>query len=319
MVKIYSESTDYSTSEVIFWLNYYGIDSVRIDVDLNPLDINAILIAEKISNEINFDSVWWRRPLRGISTIKRIEKMDFNDTFFRKDLNKLNLNMGNELKYLNDFLISKVDASTKVLGNYAATDVNKYIVYQIAKQEGIYVPETLITNSKKQLNEFIEEHGQVIVKLHDVVDVIGKNGFDTYATYTELITDEIYKELPNIFFPNFFQKYIEKQIEIRTFYLEGNFYSMAMFTQQNSQTSIDFRRYDRSKMNRRVPYKFPKDLEVKLRKLMKKLNLNTGSMDVIKNLKGDYYFLEVNPIGQFGMVSNPCNYYLYKKIADYLK
>jgi hypothetical protein len=29
-------------------------------------------------------------------------------------------------------------------------------------------------------------------------------------------------------------------------------------------------------------------------------------------------FLEVNPTGQYGMVSDPCNYYLDKKIAEYL-
>jgi hypothetical protein len=34
--------------------------------------------------------------------------------------------------------------------------------------------------------------------------------------------------------------------------------------------------------------------------------------------KGEYVFLEVNPIGQFGMVSAPCNYNLEKKIAQYL-
>jgi hypothetical protein len=32
----------------------------------------------------------------------------------------------------------------------------------------------------------------------------------------------------------------------------------------------------------------------------------------------NYYFLEVNPEGQLGMVSLPCNYYLEKKIAKEL-
>jgi hypothetical protein len=29
-------------------------------------------------------------------------------------------------------------------------------------------------------------------------------------------------------------------------------------------------------------------------------------------------FLEINPVGQFGMVSHPCNYYLEKRIAQNL-
>ena len=51
---------------------------------------------------------------------------------------------------------------------------------------------------------------------------------------------------------------------------------------------------------------------------MKHIGLNTGSIDMIKSVDGNYYFLEVNPSGQFGMTSFPCNYNLHEKVADYL-
>jgi glutathione synthase/RimK-type ligase-like ATP-grasp enzyme len=51
---------------------------------------------------------------------------------------------------------------------------------------------------------------------------------------------------------------------------------------------------------------------------MDKLNLLTGSLDILKDKNGKYYFLEVNPIGQFGMVSKPCNYYIEEQIAEFL-
>jgi D-alanine-D-alanine ligase-like ATP-grasp enzyme len=51
---------------------------------------------------------------------------------------------------------------------------------------------------------------------------------------------------------------------------------------------------------------------------MNKLDLNCGSIDMIVTPKNEYVFLEVNPVGQFGMVSYPCNYNLEKKIAEYL-
>ena len=53
-------------------------------------------------------------------------------------------------------------------------------------------------------------------------------------------------------------------------------------------------------------------------KLMKDLELNTGSIDFIKTKQGRFVFLEVNPVGQYGMTSYPCNYHLDKKIAEYL-
>ena len=52
---------------------------------------------------------------------------------------------------------------------------------------------------------------------------------------------------------------------------------------------------------------------------MDQLNLDSGSIDIIYSTNKEYVFLEVNPIGQFGMVSSPCNYYIEKRIAQYFK
>ena len=51
---------------------------------------------------------------------------------------------------------------------------------------------------------------------------------------------------------------------------------------------------------------------------MNKLDLISGSLDFILDIEGDFVFLEVNPVGQFGMVDFPCNYGLHRKIAEYL-
>jgi glutathione synthase/RimK-type ligase-like ATP-grasp enzyme len=51
---------------------------------------------------------------------------------------------------------------------------------------------------------------------------------------------------------------------------------------------------------------------------MTDLCLDTGSIDIVRTTDGRYVFLEVNPVGQFGMVSVPCNYNLELKVAKYL-
>lgn len=93
---------------------------------------------------------------------------------------------------------------------------------------------------------------------------------------------------------------------------------MAIFSQENEKTKIDFRNYDFKNPNRVSRYQLPLSIEKKLSKLMKKIGLNTGSIDLIKAIDNYYYFLEVNPSGQFGMTSFPCNYYLHKKTANFL-
>ena len=96
------------------------------------------------------------------------------------------------------------------------------------------------------------------------------------------------------------------------------FFSMAIFSQSNSKTKIDFREYDNEIPNRCVPYILPKYIEKLLLKFSKKVGLNSGSFDLIKTVDDNYVFLEVNPAGQFGMVSYPCNYFLEEKIANHL-
>ncbi len=58
-------------------------------------------------------------------------------------------------------------------------------------------------------------------------------------------------------------------------------------------------------------------MEEKIDLLMKSFDLNCGSLDFIKS-GNEFYFLEINPIGQFLGLSFKCNYNLEIEIANYL-
>ena len=45
------------------------------------------------------------------------------------------------------------------------------------------------------------------------------------------------------------------------------------------------------------------------------IDINCGSIDLVKAKDGNYYFLELNPVGQAGVVSRFGHYNLEKKIA----
>jgi len=110
---------------------------------------------------------------------------------------------------------------------------------------------------------------------------------------------------------SFCQKLIEKKFEIRAFLLVDTFYSMAIFNDE-----IDGR--NNQKESRRVPFKLPENIEIKLLKLLKKLNYNFASIDLLSDGES-LYFLELNPVGQFGNLSHECNYNLDREIALILK
>lgn len=197
-----------------------------------------------------------------------------------------------------------------------AARVNKFDVLNIARSAGLSIPYTIICNfkdevircsrTKKYISKSLDEGRAITTKSH------------IFSMYTVEINNVELKCLPVTFAPSLLQEHIEKQYDIRIFYIEGKFYNAAIFSQNDKTTKIDFRLYNWSHMNRFVPYKLPTEIEEKLRTVMDALGLNCASIDMIRGTDGKYYYLEVNPNGQFGMVSSPCNFGLYKLVAQTL-
>jgi D-alanine-D-alanine ligase-like ATP-grasp enzyme len=67
-----------------------------------------------------------------------------------------------------------------------------------------------------------------------------------------------------------------------------------------------------------VPITLPADVEEKLDRLFRALDLNTGSVDMIVDEEGEFVFLEINPTGQYSYVSKICNFDIDRLIAEWL-
>ncbi|WP_438422463.1 grasp-with-spasm system ATP-grasp peptide maturase [Aquimarina macrocephali] len=323
MILIVSQHAgEHSTEEVIDWLDHKKADYFRLNgndlIEHCNFKIDVANNKATLSfpeREIELSKVkafWYRRWLSGAYHYSKYEELmdtPFNKMRFSQKLNS-------ELLKIKEYLRSS-QKDKPWLSNMEKVKVNKLDVLQKAKKYGITIPETIITNSKEEVIKFKNEHGSIIVKAISEAMMLSKNG-TSYSAYTAILTDEIIESLPDKFYASLLQNTVEKEYELRIFYLEGDFYGMAIFSQNDNQTSVDFRQYNHQKPNRRVPFKLPKSIEDKLTLLMKDLDLNTGSIDLIKTKSGDYVFLEINPVGQFGMTSGPCNYYLEEKVADFL-
>jgi len=197
---------------------------------------------------------------------------------------------------------------------------NKLINLEVAKQFGLSVPDTLISNDVDSILEFVKRNNVVISKPLSINSGSFWHGryFYKYSIGTKLITLEELEEVKakkKNFQPTLFQKYVDKDFEIRSFYFNGQFYSMAIFSQSNPKTRIDFRNYDQTLPNRNVPFKLPSEVEEKLTKLMIALEYDSGSFDIIYR-NGEYIFLEINTVGQLSWVSKNCNYQIEKEIAN---
>jgi ATP-GRASP peptide maturase of grasp-with-spasm system len=325
MVLILSRQNDGSTTQVIQWLVSLKKQFVRIDADNNRTkfvnyDIdNKKLIVSQDAKEFNlFDAttLWHRRAGFSPNNLKRDYKLFDKAVFLDEHDHKAHIE--SELDVLFDFFHYSLEKECRVLGNYK-TDLNKLIVLSIAKECGMKIPEGLIVTKKEQLISLItekNEHAVITKSLGEgVYKFTKKYG---YYSYTERLTLKRITKLPDNFFPSLIQVEIKKKYELRVFYLKGEFYAMAIFSQKDKTTAVDFRKYNQEKPNKTVPYLLPDDVKTKLTAIFNCLSLNTGSVDLIVDKEGNYVFLEINPVGQFAMTSVPCNYYLDKRIAQVL-
>lgn len=200
-----------------------------------------------------------------------------------------------------------------------AININKLEVLLEAKKVGLDIPDSQIVTSKSTFDKENVSNAFITKSIKDPWIIRNmKDHADIYTMFTSVIDGNYISEMPSSFFPSLVQKKIDKEYEVRVFFLIRKFYSMAIFSQMDDQTKVDFRRYNWNVPNRTIPYLLPKEIEKKLMKLVKKLKLNCCSIDLIKGKDGKYYFLEINPTGQFGMVDFPCNYNLHYNVAKTL-
>lgn len=330
MVIILSNSNDDITNDVLMWLDYYGIDYVRINesdlIELLSIDIDNARVKLKVTSPFNSkiltiskeNTYWYRRGNFGFLHFNNIAELDLiNDT--RIPIDYLNLQkkyLKDESTYISNY-IHNLLKTAKYINSFQDNYLNKLEVLNLANNFGLCIPSTIITTSYIQLESFMLKFEYIISKpVYQVFKYFNGN------EYIDSLTKRLGRnELLNIdknFFPTLFQEYIDKKYELRIFYLNNHFFASAIFSQSDDKTQDDFRRYNIEKPNRVVPYNLPNEIKIKLVKVFNALNINCGSVDMAVNKNGAYIFFEINPIGQIQQLSKPCNYYLEKIIADTL-
>lgn len=316
IILVYSENLDESTNEVIDWLCHYDARIIRINAG-NHLNIT---LYDSITNvfhcEVNgisfcsteVKAVWYRKGEMYYPFSLELE---------HKELGRImDSYIEGEWRGLFEFFIEELK-QIRSLGSYSSRIFNKLNTLQLARKVGFSVPHTFIASSKKTVVQKLKTYDKLIVK--GITDTPNINTQHiAVSAYTERVDNDSLEKLPNVFLPSLFQEEIEKSYEVRSFMLKDKFYSMAIFSQENPKTITDFRKYDAANPNRTVPFQLDEATEEKCRKLAQALDLDTGSFDFIVSSLGQVIFLEINPVGQFMMVSKPCNYPIEKEIADYL-
>lgn len=304
--------------EIIENLNYFGFNYLIInasnpielffyDNQINDIRINSISIS-------SIKAVWYREgkiSFSGDNIIYSDKVTDCLEKSSKGVIKEVNTFLNYENHSLIEFLIELLNGK-KSLGTYY--EVNKLVVLNKAKEAGLIVPFTFISNRLDTvLKKLSVSTGDFITKPITNFPKILFN--QEHFLFVQKVSGNL-KEYPEQFYPSLFQKCIDVEYDLRIIYVDGKIFSSIFYTE--AKTTIDIRcDYGRGNVEL-IRYQLPLDIELKLDKLMKSLNLNFGAIDMIRDKQGDYYFLEVNPHGQFDDVAFMCKYPIYRIIFDFL-
>jgi len=310
MILCITHSRDFYNIDIFFeYLKEKNIPHFRLNSDrlnhLQKISINENFfeLTDEFGNTINSDEIKavWHRKAWGISVPEELDE----------DYEKIFLNEYASLRY-NLFTLLEDVPWINPLENEKKIDGNKMLQLKIAKKNNLIIPKTIFSNDADKITAFFNENcnGKMIAKLHGVISksMGGENFLSTNSideNSLEGISDIEYS-------PMIFQPYIEKEYELRIVYLDGEFFTGKINNHENTDWRIAQGNYFWS------AYDLPENIKENLTSMMKEMGLYIGAIDMIKGRDGNYYFLEVNPQGEWGMLQKELNFPIAERIADNL-
>lgn len=196
--------------------------------------------------------------------------------------------------------------------NERKIDGNKMFQLKTAKEHQLTVPETIFSNDEEKIIAFFHKfcNGKAVAKLHSLTakTMSGENLISTM-----IIEEDTLEHIADIAYcPMIFQPYIDKEYELRIVYIAGEFFTGKINNSENADWRLAQGNYVWS------AYELPENIKAGLASMMEEMGLYIGAIDMIRGKDGEYYFLEVNPQGEWGMLQKELGFPIAEKIADNL-
>ncbi len=170
-----------------------------------------------------------------------------------------------------------------------------------AKKIGLHIPLTLASNNDSMVTKKFSNQNEVMLKSIDAL-MFRKKGAEAFCYSTPVkfseLNDSSIKSMPI-----FIQEYLHQKIDYRVTIVGEDVFSVKILY-QGKGVSGDWRlRKDEIDF---VPYQLPLEIKEKCIKLTRSLGLYFGAIDMVF-AKGRFYFIEINPTGEWGWLVDAAN------------
>ena len=187
---------------------------------------------------------------------------------------------------------------------------NKLYQLQCAQNVGLLTPKTFVGNA---LPQEISSAQKYIVKSLDTA--LFYDDSQEYFTYSSVVGgDELFdsslKDAPVIL-----QEFLEDKRDIRVTVIGNKLYPIGI-TKNGDNIYGDWRKNSKEDLQYK-PEILPDDISSRIIKMMNNLELSFGGVDLAFS-NGKYYFIEVNPTGEWSWLSQYCSMPLEKAIVNEL-
>ena len=195
---------------------------------------------------------------------------------------------------------------------------HKQLQLQVARELGMDIPRTLITNDADAVRAFAHGcEGGIVTKMLSSFAVY-ENGLEK-VVFTNPVSREDLADLDGLkLCPMTFQEQLPKSLELRTTVVGDRVFTASIDSQVSRAAQYDWRKDGVALLKHWQKFELPRRLEQQLLRLMDYFDLNYGAIDFVLTPDGRYVFLEINPVGEFFWLEDSPGLPISSAIADVL-
>jgi catechol 2,3-dioxygenase-like lactoylglutathione lyase family enzyme len=199
-----------------------------------------------------------------------------------------------------------------------ARATNKPLQLSRATEFGLSCPSTLVTNDPDAAYEFYEERGRDVVS-----KTIAQGNVVADGNLHGVFTHRLPQDLRRVDFEfagetsSVLQERVDKVVDVRVTMVGESIFACEIHSQETDLGRTDWRRVDPRDLHHAL-VELPDDLNETLLGFVRSLGLVSCQIDLARDSEGSYWFLEVNPNGQWlwielltgASISDACAAYL---------
>jgi len=313
MILILSNKWDLTVDFVVAELRARGCDFIRINTEdlasgqaticLPNLRILASKHGEVHDLTHTVNVIWNRRPGKPFDDIPRSARPSPATQSF-----------------VNDQWFSWLEALQLIpnvtwINHPQANDAmeNKARQLWIASKIGFQIPETVITNDPEEARQLAKKHGDRLVAKAFYSPLIEEPAEDFFVFTNEITAADLTSEEEIKISPSIFQQCLSPKVDYRVTVLGETVFPVRVECQNQKSSHLDWRT-EKSEIRFTACSLLP-EVEDLCRRYVKDSGLIFGAMDLVEH-NGNFFFLEINPNGEWGWLQKPNNIPIAEALCD---